>query len=286
MRRIAVAILTVLLVSWLALPVLRAYALVAGLPSRPHPPADLAVEEVSFSSDSARLSGWIVRGIEGRPAVVLAHGFKGSREDMIPWARFLHEAGYNVLLFDTRACGQSGGSVIGLGTLEAHDVAAAAHFARDRFAARRVAALGISLSAGAAILAAADDTSIDGVIADSAWTDQVFALERLGSLPVGSVQLPLPPLAIPALNVFVGEDVTKARPIDVIARIAPRPVLLIHSADDGNATTPPAGADRLYAAAGEPKRLWIAPRGGHVGAIEAFPAQYRARVLDFLGALG
>jgi fermentation-respiration switch protein FrsA (DUF1100 family) len=68
----------------------------------------------------------------------------------------------------------------------------------------------------------------------------------------------------------------------VIARIAPRPILLIHSADDDNATTPVEGARKLFAAAGEPKDLWIAPRGGHVGAINAFPAEYRARVLDFL----
>jgi hypothetical protein len=33
--------------------------------------------------------------------------------------------------------------------------------------------------------------------------------------------------------------------------------------------------------------LWVAPRGGHVGAINAWPDEYSARVLAFLrGALG
>jgi len=86
------------------------------------------------------------------------------------------------------------------------------------------------------------------------------------------------------VNALVGADVTKARPLDVIAGISPRPVLLIHSADDDNATTPVEGARKLYAAAGEPKDLWVAPRGGHVGAINAFPDEYRTRVLAFLGA--
>jgi len=83
---------------------------------------------------------------------------------------------------------------------------------------------------------------------------------------------------------MVGADVTRARPLDAIARISPRPILLIHSADDENATTPLEGARKLFAAAGEPKELWVAPRGGHVGAINAFPDEYRARVLAFLNS--
>ena len=86
------------------------------------------------------------------------------------------------------------------------------------------------------------------------------------------------------MNLFVGADVTKARPLDAIARISPRPILLIHSADDENATTPLEGAQKLFAAAGDPKELWVAPRGGHVGAINAFPDEYRARVVAFLRA--
>jgi fermentation-respiration switch protein FrsA (DUF1100 family) len=86
------------------------------------------------------------------------------------------------------------------------------------------------------------------------------------------------------VNALVGADVTRARPLDAIAQISPRPILLIHSADDDNATTPVEGARKLFAAAGEPKDLWIAPRGGHVGAINASPDEYRARVLAFLGS--
>lgn len=45
---------------------------------------------------------------------------------------------------------------------------------------------------------------------------------------------------------------------------------------------PVEGARKLFAAAGEPKQLWIAPRGGHVDAINVFPDEYPARVLAFL----
>jgi alpha-beta hydrolase superfamily lysophospholipase len=285
-RRILAAVLIAILLAWLMAPVARAFVLVAGHPSAVRPPADLTVEALTFGPADARLEGWLVRGTPGAPAVVLGHGFKSSREEMLPWARFLRDAGYNVLLFDTRACGQSGGATVGLGAIEAQNIELAVRSAKDAFATSRIGVLGISLGAGAAILAAADDREISAVVADSAWTDQELQLSRLSFLPVGTLRIPLPPLGIAAVNAMAGTDVTKARPIDAIARISPRPLFLIHSADDDNATTTVDGARRLFDAAGEPKQIWIAPRGGHVGAINAFPDEYRSRVLAFLaGAL-
>jgi len=290
MRRVAVAVALAVVVAWLAAPLARAYQLVAGHSSVPVAPADLVVEDLQFNagadSDLQRgveLAGWTIHTVHGAPAVVLVHGFKTSREEMIQWARFLHDAGYNVLLFDTRGCGESGGATVGLGATEPRDISLAVELARDQFGTTKVAVLGISLGAGAAILAAAADANISAVVADSPWTDQDLQLSRLSFLPIGSLRVPLPSYGIAAVNALVGADVTKARPLDAIARIAPRPILLIHSADDDNATTPVEGSRKLFAAAGEPKSLWIAPRGGHVGAINASPVEYRARVLDFLG---
>jgi pimeloyl-ACP methyl ester carboxylesterase len=294
MRRVAAAVALAVIVAWLAAPVARAYQLVAGRSSEPAAPVDLAVEDLRFNAGAdsellrsgPELAGWTIHTAHGAPAVVLVHGFKTSREEMLPWARFLHDAGYNVLLFDTRGCGKSGGATVGLGATEPRDISLAVELARDQFGTTKVAVLGISLGAGAAILAAADDPRISAVVADSAWTDQDLQLSRLSFLPVGPLRVPLPPYGVAAVNALVGADVTKARPLDAIARISPRPILLIHSADDDNATTPVEGARKLFAAAGEPKELWVAPRGGHVGAINAFPDEYRARVIAFLrGAL-
>jgi len=293
MRRAGAAVLVVLIVAWLVAPIGRAFELVAGHSSDPLAPRDLVVEEVRFKNGpnaptnaDVDLAGWTIHSVHGAPAVVLVHGFKSSRQEMLPWARFIHDAGYNVLLFDTRGCGRSGGTIVGLGATEPRDISLAVEAARDQFGTTKVAVLGISLGAGAAILSAADDPRVSAVIADSAWTDQDLQVSRLTFLPLGAVRVPLPPYGIAAVNAMVGTDVAEARPIDAIARISPRPILLIHSADDDNATTPIEGARKLFAAAGDPKELWIAPRGGHVGAINAFPDEYRARVLAFLaGAL-
>jgi pimeloyl-ACP methyl ester carboxylesterase len=279
MRRVAVAVLVLVVLTWLSLPMVRAYVLVAARPSDPKPPGDLEVIDVTTPRG---VSGWLVPANAGAPAVVLVHGFKGNREEVLPWARFIHEAGYHVVLFDTRGCGRSAGAYVGLGASEPQDISDIVAAARGFFRTDRVAVFGISLGAGAALLAAADDPAISAVVADSAWIDQDFILSRLSFLPVGPLRVPLPPYGGAAVNLMVGTDVNKARPLEAISRISPRPVLLIHSADDDNGTTPVEGARKLFAAAGEPKQLWIAPRGGHVGAINAFPEEYRGRVLAFL----
>lgn len=292
MKRLVAVLVIAALLSWLVLPLFRAFTLVSAHHTDPVAPADLVVEDlrVEVRADAppspvkdVELAAWTMHTVHGAPAVVLVHGFKTSREEMVPWARFLHDGGYNVLLLDTRGCGKSGGSTVGLGATEPHDIALAVDAARAEFGTTKVAVLGISLGAGAVILAAANDPDISAVIADSAWTDQDFQLARLSFVQAGPIRVPLLPYGVGAVNALVGADVTKARPLDAIGRISPRPILLIHSADDENATTPVDGARRLFAAAGEPKQLWVAPRGGHVGALNAFPAEYRARVLDFLG---
>jgi pimeloyl-ACP methyl ester carboxylesterase len=279
MRRVAAAIVGVVLVGWLAMPILRAYLLVAAHPSDPHAPSEMAVIDITTPHG---VSAWLVRGGEGAPAVVLVHGFKTNREEMLPWARFIHDAGYNVALFDSRGCGRSAGAFVGLGATEPQDITDVVAAGRGIFHTDRIAVLGISLGAGAAILAAARDPAISAVIADSAWTDQDLLLSRLSFVPLGPVRVPLVPYGVAAVNAMVGPDVARARPLEVISAIAPRPILLIHAADDDNATTPVEGARQLFAASGEPKQLWVAPRGGHVGSINAFPDEYRARVLSFL----
>src|SRR5262245_22704814 len=77
------------------------------------PPADLPAEQVTIASSSgATLSGWFIAGQHGGGAVVLMHGVQGNRLSMLPRARFLHAAGFSVLLFDFQAHGESTGDRI------------------------------------------------------------------------------------------------------------------------------------------------------------------------------
>ena len=69
------------------------------------------------------------------------------------------------------------------------------------------------------------------------------------------------------------------RPVDVIDRIAPRPILLIHGSRDG--IVPLNHLDELYAAAGEPKDRWVVQGTTHAMARMDVPAEYVSRVATF-----
>jgi uncharacterized protein len=282
----ALLLLAFLLAGWALLPVPRVVGLIVNPEHRAAPatPGNLPVQEVHFqATDGVHLAGWLVVASAHAPTLILVHGSRGTRTDMLPWARFLFTAGYNVLLYDSRGCGESEGWGIALGTREPDDVVGAVHFLQQRadLQTKRFGTLGISLGAGVVLLAAAREAALVATVADSAWADTSAQLAWMDSISRPPFTLPLLPYGPPLADALVGGDVAATRPVDVIGQISPRAILLIHAADDQNATTPLSGERRLYAAAGQPKEQWIVPHGGHVGALDTYPQEYQQRVLAF-----
>jgi len=292
-RRLALAGAALVVLAWALAPALRAVTLVAtiprgtGLPDGDAHAPGLTVQDVAFrAADGTRLAGWFVLASPRAPTVILVHGFKADRAQMLPYARFLVAAGYNVLLYDSRGCSESDGWGITLGAHEPDDVVAAVTYLSGRadLPAKRFGALGISLGAGIVLLAGAREPQLAAVVADSAWADEHVQIDRMSSIPIGRLAVPVPPYEPALVNALVGADLRQVRPLAAISAIAPRAVLLIHSADDANATTPLSGERALYAAAGQPKQEWIVPSGGHIGGLGEHPAEYQQRVLAFFAA--
>jgi hypothetical protein len=70
-------------------------------------PSELAVEPVSIASISgSRLSGWFLKGRPHRGAILLMHGIRANRLEMVGRARLLNANGFSVLLFDFQAHGR------------------------------------------------------------------------------------------------------------------------------------------------------------------------------------
>ncbi|MBV9617367.1 MAG: alpha/beta hydrolase, partial [Ktedonobacteraceae bacterium] len=77
-----------------------------------------------------------------------------------------------------------------------------------------------------------------------------------------------------------GVDITKARPIDVVSKLAGRPaVFFVNGDQDG--TTPVDGMQSLYQAAGQPKEEWVASGAGHAQSYDDDPNGYISRVNAF-----
>ncbi len=125
------------------------------------PPAGLGAHQVEFQSRSGSvIHGWLCEATPDHGAVLLLHGVRGDRRDMISRAEFLHRAGYTVLLIDFQSHGESRGDRITFGYLESRDALAAVNFLKTMFPEDRIGVIGVSLGAAAFVLA---DPEADGL---------------------------------------------------------------------------------------------------------------------------
>jgi dipeptidyl aminopeptidase/acylaminoacyl peptidase len=287
-RRVAVAVAATAIVVATAVPLLRGVKLAREfLQPFKHPiPAEARAEAFGampglrdvelHTADGLALRGWFCPGAR-RAAVILVHGDGGDRTQVWPNALVLARHGYGVLVFDSRAHGESDGDRVTWGDAERMDLAAALDFTQTRpdVDPRRVALLGFSIGGTTASLVAAADPRVRATIVSPVWTsleDEVRSKSgRLGLL-----------VAIPAVLALrlAGVDVGAVRPIDRVARIAPRPIFFITGTSDTD--TPVPVMQRMFDAAAEPKRFWVVPGAEHGGYLKTAPAEYEARVIAFL----
>jgi alpha-beta hydrolase superfamily lysophospholipase len=237
-------------------------------------------EEIGLrSADGLGLRGWWLPRPESPAVVIGSHGHSGSKDDLLGVGTSAWRAGFNVLLFDYRGRGDSDPWPHSLISREADDLLAAVAYARGRVAQARVGLVGFSMGAAVAILAAAREPAIAAVVADSSFTAVADVVAHGVRRALGIPPQPLVRAADELLARRHGYRFSQARPIDAVAAIAPRPIMLLHG--DADSTVPVEQAHRLYAAAGEPKQLLIAPGAEHCGAYFADRTGYCARLNAF-----
>ena len=240
-------------------------------------PADwgLAYEDVSFTtSDGLTLRGWYIPS-QNRAAVIALHGIAANRVAVMDHALMLSRNGYGVLMMDIRAHGASDGDVLPYGGDEAEDVVAASAYLQSRADVdpERIGALGLSLGAQVNILGTARTQAVKAVVADG---------------PGATTFEDWPPphsfgdwLYVPFDLVFyqmLPWRTGVAHPVSLqtaIAQIAPRPILLIGGGRERY------GQEHHYAAAREPKTLWIIPEAGHIEGLSVRPQEYEEKVTAF-----
>jgi pimeloyl-ACP methyl ester carboxylesterase len=74
------------------------------------------------TSNGLKLEGWQINAVNPKGTVLLFHGFGSNKEQVLQEAYAFHEMGYNSLLIDFRAHGNSEGSACTLGVSESEDV--------------------------------------------------------------------------------------------------------------------------------------------------------------------
>jgi len=243
------------------------------------------VERVVFRAvDGVELVGWFVPGDGDGATIVSSHGSGANGPGTYPSLAFLHRAGYNVFVFDHRRHGQSGGKFTTFGPLEVGDLVGAVSYLRSRpdVDSERIGAIGCSMGSGIVIGAAAAEPAIAAVVVEGVYADLGEVWMRFGYVGIRRTSIHWSwgaPMQW-ATWLWTGTAVARFRPEELIGRIHPRPVFVIHGERDSAACTV-ADAKRLYRAAGEPKELWIVPGAGHCAAQYVRTREYQERVSQF-----
>ncbi len=226
--------------------------------SRPGAPPALLHRAVTIPGEGVRLEGWYFPAASSRGTVIFLHGRNQNRSEGVRVAERLVPLGWDVLVYDSRAHGASGGAYSTFGYWERRDLSKVIDF----LGVDRVVVMGVSLGGAVAIQGAADDPRIDEVISISAFS----SMRRV-------VRERLPPFVARLLlsSTFHAAEELAAMRVDgadtaAAARRVTVPTLVLHGADDH--FVPPAHARRILDSLAGPKTLALVPRAGHGDVLE------------------
>jgi dipeptidyl aminopeptidase/acylaminoacyl peptidase len=241
-------------------------------------------EDVTIPSfDGTRLFGWWMSAGRRAPTIVILHGVKKNRTDVLRAALVLRRAGFNVLLFDGRGHGDSGGRYVTYGFYERRDVESAIEWLvkQKKINRNRVGLAGESMGAAIALQVAAHNPLIRAV-----WADSPFAslrriteefVKRATRLP-GAVLNPVLWTTIQMANYRGKFDVHSVDPLALAAQIK-CPVYLVHGTADQLIAT--AHSESIYAALGGEKEIWFVEGARHARSIRFVKREYSERLTRF-----
>lgn len=242
---------------------------------------DLPAEEVLFSSngDEHKVSGWYIASPGATTTVIVCPGYRSPKADVIGIAAFLWRAGHNVLAFEYHGHGTEVGTPITLGYSEINDFLGAVAYVKERTPETRLGVIAYSMGAAVAIMATARSKDVEALVADSAFATHSsvvdFHFRRVFHLPSIIVAW----MADNLLWWRAGYHFNQVEPLRDIAKIAPRPVLIIHGGKDS--LVDPRDAPLLYGAAQEPKEIWLLPNADHCGAYFEDRVAYVKKIVNF-----
>ena len=233
------------------------------------------LEEISFAAPGdPPLAAWYAPPSTGRAAVILVHGVDADRSSLLFEARVLAHAGFGILALDLPGQGASGGTTE-WGLPERRAISAAVDWLAHRREVdpQRIGAFGMSMGAYVLAQATVADKRIAAVILAATPNDVVefnwLAASRWGLLSQYPTYWALRAGGTPIDFV----------PKCIVGEIAPRPVLFVQGDLDG--LVPEWMARQLFAAAHQPKELYIVKGAHHADYSQISPLEYRTRLIDF-----
>lgn len=227
----------------------------------------LVYENVTFStSDDVQLHGWflpVAKGQSVKGTVVFSHGNAGSIGHHLPFTDWLPRNGYQLLMYDYRGFGKSGGAPSREGLIRDVEAAFAYSLTRKEIAGGKIYSFGHSLG-GAKSIVALTRAKVPGLRA--VITDGTFAsYEGMAEIMAGNFGKNL-----------VSDELS---PKSAVAKL-PVPLLMVHGTTDE--VVPLSQGKELFAAARPRKTFYEVPGGRHGDSLARNDGEYRKKMLEWM----
>lgn len=235
--------------------------------------AGLQAEEVAIENSAGhQLRAWFFPAENATQSILFCMGNSGNISLMLPYAKILQEAGYEVLLFDYQGFGESEGAA-GLSSLLTDSLAAFDYLqTRTQRPTKDIGVFGVSLGSILALTVAAERQAGAVAVEDAFIPDETvdrFSRRLTADSPFAKMTLQ------GMKSLLLG----RVDPLRNITRLQ-CPVFLMHGERDQ--LLPPSGSIRIAAKATTPCRVWLMPDTGHAPeSLETNDQEYAAQLSSF-----
>jgi len=213
-------------------------------------PSTITYENITFhTADNLRLKGWWIKG-NSDITIILSHSFGSNRSgwegsdakgnqytiNCLPSIQVLVDAGYNIIAFDHRACGESEGELTYFGKKEAMDIVAAVQWVGTKDShLKKFALIGFSTGANATLRAihtlehAYPLLQLVGIAINLYWYEKM--IQNSTKFFTGAPSFLIPLIKIATTNIVGFNPVAEINPGTTLSQIK-SPVMIVNSEHD------------------------------------------------------
>lgn len=180
----------------------------------------------------------VVVDAESDKWAVILHGYNGSMQDIYDIAMHYTAEGYNVLMPDLRANGESEGALLGMGWLDRLDTINWIDTILEENPSAKIVVHGVDIGAEAGVMLTGESvkSSIKAVVADGAYTSAWDVLEEEYQIRYeGKPVFPFLNMMNPVLKVWAGYSLKEADAVKQVQK-AQIPILFVRGSEDTYAT--------------------------------------------------
>ncbi|HEX9061695.1 MAG TPA: alpha/beta fold hydrolase [Clostridia bacterium] len=238
-----------------------------------------------ITDDKYKILVWVINNIKQEGVIVLSHNLGANMSKMLPYAKFLFDSGYSVVLFDYRNHGESDRYKLFWGVFKVleKDLEEVICLIRKLYDMKEVpiGLMGFSMGTIPVIPLAANISEVKAVILDCGPFISIKSIFKSTFKRMNiSFKWAVPWLYIWFIRLMLGRSTKFIK--KAVGQISPKPILFIHGEKD---SIIPCECTKLLfdEHAKEPKDYWLVPSSHHLTAYVLYPAEYSGKVLEFFG---